>query len=635
MSKSKGNVVDPWKAIEEFGADTIRWYLLSSSHPWLPKRFDPAGVREVHRKVFDTLRSTYHFFALYANLEGWQESWQDVAPGDRPIMDRWLLSRLAQVTERVCGYYEEYNLTHAARELGDFVVDDLSNWYVRRSRDRFWGSSDSRDARAAFATLHRALVDVSRLMAPIAPFLSDWLHRSLTGGESVHLARVPRVDREVRDEALEQGMEAVRSLATLGRAARETVRIRVRQPLATLYAVVPDDRALDGELLAILRDELNVRQVEFMDRAEELVTFSAKPNFRALGARFGKQTPAIAEAIRGVPSAELATFRRGGELAVELNGDRHSILPAELDIVQTARGELVVEAEGGFTAALDANITPELRAEGLAREVVNRVQRLRKDSGLEVADRIRLAVVGGEELVAALRAHQPFLAGETLATSVELGAGPLEEGSYEAIREVDLDGVPATIGISRSTDRDGGGGGGGGPGDRASADREEGSKALLYSGLVGGVVGLDQLTKYVVERTLILYNPVPVVGDYLRLTYIHNPGAAFGLHLGDYSRYIFLTLTLLAVVLLFVWYRQTPLDDRLRLFAIATVTGGAVGNLIDRVRSRLGVVDFLDVGFGTVRWPVFNVADIAVTVGAVLLALSLWKEEQAMAAEGR
>src|SRR5690606_30425046 len=194
MSKSRGNVVDPWSAIEEHGADAIRWYLLSSSNPWLPKRFDPAGVREVQRKVFDTLRSSYHFFSLYANLEGWQPSWKDVPVPQRPIMDRWLLSRLTALTSSVIEQMEGYNLTHAVRALGDFIIDDLSNWYVRRSRDRFWGSGDSQDTRAAFATLHRCLSDVSRLLAPFAPFLADWLHRSLSGGESAHLSRLPRPD---------------------------------------------------------------------------------------------------------------------------------------------------------------------------------------------------------------------------------------------------------------------------------------------------------------------------------------------------------------------------------------------------------------------------------------------------------
>jgi isoleucyl-tRNA synthetase len=449
MSKSRGNVVNPWEAIGEFGVDAIRWYLLSSSHPWLPKRFDPTGVREVQRKVFDTLRSTYHFFSLYAGLEGWAPGGDDPAPAHRPLMDRWLLSRLSQVTETVRGHLEGYNLTHAVRELGDFVVDDLSNWYVRRSRDRFWGSADAADARAAFATLHQALVDVARMAAPVAPFLSDWLFRALNGGASVHLARFPEPDVGVRDEGLERGMDAVRRLATLGRAAREAVRIRVRQPLGSLYAVVPPRVEVTEELLEILRDELNVRSVEFMDRAEQLVTFAARPNFRALGARLGKATPRVAEAIRGVGSPELAAFRRGEPLSVEVDGQRVELAPGDLEIVQEARGELVVEAEGGFTVALDPAITPELRREGVARELVNRIQRLRKDSGLEVSDRIRLAVSGDAEVRGAVGAHRDFIAGETLALEVEVGEAPSGD-ELPFVREVDLDGVGAVIGIQRA-----------------------------------------------------------------------------------------------------------------------------------------------------------------------------------------
>ncbi|MBA4160423.1 MAG: isoleucine--tRNA ligase, partial [Gemmatimonadetes bacterium] len=285
MSKSRGNVVDPWEALGEFGADAIRWYLLTTSHPWLPKRFDPDGVREVQRKVFDTLRNSYRFFALYANLEGWTPSAEEEEPATAPLMDRWLRSRLADVSQTVLDALEAYNLTHAVRALGDFVVDDLSNWYVRRSRGRFWGSADAGDTRAAFAALHGALVVVARLMAPVAPFFADWLHRALEADASVHLARFPAFDPADRDVALERGMAAVRRLSALGRAAREEVGIRVRQPLAVLYAVTPPDTELGAELLEILRDELNVHRVEFMDRAEELVSFLARPNFRALGAR--------------------------------------------------------------------------------------------------------------------------------------------------------------------------------------------------------------------------------------------------------------------------------------------------------------------------------------------------------------
>ncbi|HET6230512.1 MAG TPA: isoleucine--tRNA ligase [Longimicrobiaceae bacterium] len=451
MSKSKGNVVNPWDAMQQHGADAIRWYLLSSSHPWLPKRFDADGVREVQRKTFDTLRNTYKFFALYAELEGWTPDAEAPALADRPVIDRWLLSRLASVTQSVAENLDGYNLTHAVRAVADFIIDDLSNWYVRRSRDRFWGSADVADARSAYATLYRALVDVTKLMAPVAPFLSDWLHRGLVGEDaSVHLADFPSADLDAVDEGLERGMDAVRTLSTLGRAAREKVAIRVRQPLEVLYAVIPEGIETGDELLEILRDELNVRRVEFMHAAEELVTFSARPNFKTVGKVHGKNTQAAAAAIRDLSSADLARFRKGEEVTYDVAGTSFALASTDLDIVQTATGDFAVESEGGFTVALDPTITPELRAEGLAREVVNRVQKLRKDSGLEVSDRIRLGVGGDDELQAALGPWRDFIGSETLGVEVAIGGAPLAADGYEHTRDVDLDGVAASIGISRS-----------------------------------------------------------------------------------------------------------------------------------------------------------------------------------------
>jgi isoleucyl-tRNA synthetase len=445
MSKSRGNIVDPWQAIGTFGADTIRWYLLSTSNPWLPKRFDPEGVKEVQRKTFDTLRQTYRFFSLYANLEGWTADAD--APAERSVLDRWLLSRLASVTAEVTEDLEGYNLTHAVRAIADFVVDDLSNWYVRRSRDRFWGSADAADTRSAFATLHQALVTVSRLMAPVAPFLSDWLHRGLTG-TSVHLAQFPVSDSTAVDLELERGMQAVRTLSTLGRAARDAVSIRVRQPLGTLYAVVPDGYGVDATLLEILRDELNVHTVEFMHAAEELVTLSARPNFKALGAVFGKRTPRVADAIRALDSAALAAFRRGEPLSVQAEGETVALAAGHFDVVQSAKGTFATVDEGGFTVALDPTITPELRLEGLARELVNRVQNLRKESGLEVQDRIRLGIFGDGEILDVTAAWGQTVADETLAVELETGSVNDFEG-YEASREVDLDGVAGTIALAR------------------------------------------------------------------------------------------------------------------------------------------------------------------------------------------
>ncbi len=352
------------------------------------------------------------------------------------------------MTEAVQGDMEAYNLTRAVRILADFIVDDLSNWYVRRSRDRFWGSAESPDARAAFATLHEALVTVARLAAPVMPFLTDWLHRALDG-QSVHLAGFPEHQDSVRDEALERGMEAVRMLATLGRAAREEVGIKVRQPLGALYAVVPQGYRVTGSLLEIVRDELNVKSVDFMDQAEELVTFSARPNFKALGVRLGNLTPQVASAIRKLSSERLAAFRCGEPLVVEVKGERVQIGAEDMEIVQIARGDLKVQAEAGFTVALDPTITPALRAEGLARELVNRVQRLRKDAGLEVSDRIRLGIAGDDEIRCASEAHRDFIAGETLARDVMIYTGEIPSNNYEITREVGLDGVRAVVGLAR------------------------------------------------------------------------------------------------------------------------------------------------------------------------------------------
>jgi isoleucyl-tRNA synthetase len=376
---------------------------------------------------------------------------EDPAPdaAARPVLDRWLLSRLATVTRDVGVHTDAYNLTHAVRAIGDFVVDDLSNWYVRRSRDRFWGNADAADTRAAFATLYEALRAVSGLMAPFAPFLADWLHRALAGA-SVHLSAFPAADEARVDAGLEAGMDAVRTLSTLGRAAREGVGIRVRQPLGRVLAVIPPGIDVGDDLLAILRDELNVRRVEFMAEAEELVTFSARPNFKALGASFGKLTPRVGDAVRGLPSEALAAFRRGEPLRVHVEGHEVTLAAEHLEVVQGARGDFAVQAEGGFTLALDPALTPELRREGLARELVNRVQKLRKDSGLEVSDRIRLGVAGGDELREAVEAFRDFVGGETLAVEVEIGGPGGVGGRYDAVRDVDLDGVAGTIALARA-----------------------------------------------------------------------------------------------------------------------------------------------------------------------------------------
>lgn len=447
MSKSRGNAVDPWDAVAEHGADAVRWYMITASQPWASKRYDAEGVREAARKHFDTWFNTYRFFALYASIEGWSPSEEDPPPSRRPLLDRWILSRLHGLVEEVNRELESYEVTRAYRSIGEFVVEDLSNWYVRRSRPRFWGSAS--DARAAFRTLWEGLVTLCRLLAPATPFAADWIHRALTG-ESVHLASFPTPDGALRDRPLEEAMESVRTLVSLGRAAREEVQIRVRQPLRRLFAVLPPGKGdLDGELWELVREELNVKEVSVLGSGDTLVRLVPRPNYRALGPRFGKRTEAAAQAIRALSQETLAAFRRGENVTVVVDGEEVPVTAEEMEVREESEGGLVVKGEGGYLVALDPTLDEELRREGLARELVNRIQRLRKDTGLEVTDRIVLGIQGPTEVLEAARAHGSFISGETLAVEMVLGGG-VAGRAFDVRREVDLDGFPATVLLGRA-----------------------------------------------------------------------------------------------------------------------------------------------------------------------------------------
>jgi isoleucyl-tRNA synthetase len=449
MSKSRGNVVDPWDAIDRFGADAIRWYFLTASQPWVPKRFDQDALGEAARRAFDTLANTYRFFALYAGLEGWRPSPADPPVPERNVMDRWILSRLEHVVAATQQALTGYELTHGARAIGDFIVDDLSNWYVRRSRGRFWGSADELDTRAAFRTLYDVLNALARLLAPFAPFHADWICRAVTGGVSVHLAPYPLPgEHGGRDAGLEAGMRTVRTLTRLGRAARERVRIRVRQPLGLLQAVVPDAAVMTTELLDVLRDELNVKRVQFLQGSGELVALRAQPNFRELGRRFGGSTQQAAQRIRELDAEQLRAYRAGAAIAIELAGESHTLAAGELEVMEEAVGGQVVESGDGCTIALDPAIDEPLRLEGLARELVSRIQRLRKESGLQVSDRIRLGVFGDVDVVRAVEQHGAYLAAETLAVEIAAGVAPADSWAHET-QAMDIDGVRAWIGVRR------------------------------------------------------------------------------------------------------------------------------------------------------------------------------------------
>jgi len=455
MSKRLGNIIDPKSVIPRYGADAIRLFLTTSSQIWTSRRFDEAGIRDTAGRFLLTFKNVYTgIFAEYANF-GWAPSKQDPPLDQRPALDRWILSRLATVEAEADQQLERYEATNAAKAVMTFFDDDVSKWYVRQSRHRFY-DVDQPDNRAAFATLHEVIAVTCRLLAPFAPFVTDWVHRELTGG-SVHLAPFKRDNPGRVDVDLERAMSHIRTLATLGRAAREEAGVKVRQPLARMVCVVPlpgvlfrgaEARAegLLEELSPLLASELNIKKIEFISSAANLVTLKARPNFRSLGKKFGKETPLAAEAVQALGSDALRDFEAGKPLYVSVGNESRGLPAEDLTIVRTASGDLVVKEEGGYFAALDPSVSGELRLEGLARELVSRVQRLRKELGFAVSDRITLSVVGGQEIQDAVKAFQKWIAAEVLA--MKITAGEKIDGTH-ATHTFDLDGQSVEVALER------------------------------------------------------------------------------------------------------------------------------------------------------------------------------------------
>ncbi len=442
MSKRVGNVVDPMAVVGRLGADTVRLYLLASSQVALPKRFDPATIPEVAGGFLTRLRNTYGFFALYA--EDWDPA-DAPAPAERPEVDRWLLGRLDALAAEVRRAWSGYDVTAGTRAIMDFCDNDLSNWYVRVNRARFW-APDARADRAALATLYEALVTATRLLAPAAPFMSDAIHRRLTG-TSVHLAPFPE-DQGRREGALEDAMAAVRTLASLARAARDAAGLRVRQPLAGMRVAVP--AAVDGgaleRLLPLLAEEVNVKRVDRVASDEELVRLRPKPNFAALGKVYGRRTPAAAETARALTAAQLRQLEAGGSVVAEADGERYTFRPEDVVVEREVRGDWLVQSDGPCVVAVDPRVSDELRREGLAREVINRVQRLRKEAGYDYATRITVSISGAPDVLAAAGAHGGFIAAETLARRFETGS---DLADPDLSQRVEIDGRDVVISLRR------------------------------------------------------------------------------------------------------------------------------------------------------------------------------------------
>ncbi|MGB7062804.1 MAG: isoleucine--tRNA ligase [Candidatus Zixiibacteriota bacterium] len=452
MHKSKGNVIDPWEVLNVQGADALRWYMLWASQPWLPTRIDMKVITEVERKFLSTLRNTYSFFTLYANIDKFDPSKHESKVEERPEMDRWIISRLNSLTKQVTYALDHYDLTRAARYIQEFVIEDLSNWYVRRSRRRFWQSEETPDKVAAYLTLWECLVTVCKLVAPYTPFIAEDLYRELCAKtdskhpESVHLTDFPKVVEEHVDKKLERKMESLRRIVILGRAARSRAQIKIRQPLGEMLVAVPkgDSREDLEPLFGLISEELNVKRVSFLEPGVSLVQLSAKPNFGRLGPKWGKRASPVAERMKSLSQDELMRFKNEGKLKIDLNGTSLELEPEDLEITEKEKEGWVVESANEYKVALSSVLTEELKDEGFARELVNKIQNMRKAAGFEVMDRIKADIKTTFRLQAAIRAFKDYIKRETLSSELSLVGA-----KGERTEEWDINGEKARISIER------------------------------------------------------------------------------------------------------------------------------------------------------------------------------------------
>lgn len=455
MSKSKGNSVEPKAILEKFGADALRWYLLTVSPPWLPTRFDLEGVQEVLRKFIGTLVNVYSFFTMYANIDAFKYDTPKTEVEERPEIDRWLLSSLNALVERVEELLTRYDLTKSARAITDFVIDDLSNWYVRRCRRRFWKSEMGEDKLAAYETLYEVMLTLSKLMAPYAPFISEEIFLNLMKErsgqpESVHLAEYPESDSDAhrfRDTDLERQMDIVRRVVFLGRALRNESGIKVRQPLERIIMVAKGEKIKKQVrgMQNLILEELNVKTIEFVEDAKELTSKRAAPKFKQLGPKLGKKVKAAAGVIQNLSNAEIAALEKKGTLPLEIEGEKIVLEVGDVDIITESAEGLVVASENDLTLALDVQISDVLREEGLAREFVNRVQNMRKNAGFDVIDRIHIFYESGKDLGNAIEKQSAYICNETLAESIE---SKLDKTAF--VEEWQINGSKAVIGIKKT-----------------------------------------------------------------------------------------------------------------------------------------------------------------------------------------
>ncbi|MDE5774507.1 MAG: class I tRNA ligase family protein, partial [Muribaculaceae bacterium] len=457
MSKRLGNAIDPFNNIERFGSDPVRWYMISNSQPWDNLKYDEEGVMEVSRKLFGTLYNTYKFFSQYANLDGFTGDEPEVPVSDRPEIDRWILSVLNSLVKEVTDSLEDYEPTRAARAIETFVLDNLSNWYVRLNRKRYWAGEMTVDKLSAYQTLYTCLLTVARLMAPFAPFFSDRLWRDLTGANnvqedkysSVHLDKFPVYDPSLSDPKLEERQSLAQIITSNVLALRRKVNLKVRQPLQTLLVPVMD--AAQKEAVQAITDlvsaEVNVKEVKVVDNEESGLVKRVKADFKKLGPKYGKIMKPLGKAIAELSQKDIAELERNGQFVFETLPDNPIITVEDVEIIPEDIPGWLVANDGNVTVAVDVTLTPELKNEGMARELVNRIQNIRKSSDFEITDRIRVRLSDEESVRAALDVFGDYVASQVLADSIELVGGLTSED--DCVTELDIDGLKVLAEIKR------------------------------------------------------------------------------------------------------------------------------------------------------------------------------------------
>lgn len=452
MSKSKGNSVDPTEVIQKFGADTVRWYMMSNSSPWENLKFSEEGLSEVQRKFFNTIVNTYSFFAMYANIDGFTYSGAAIPSSERTEMDRWVISRLNSTIKLVDEYLDDYEPTKAARAVEDFV-EELSNWYIRRNRRRFWKEGKSLDKTAAYQTLFECLMSLAKMMSPIAPFVGEWLFQRLNevakkDEESVHISFYPAVEETAIDKQLERRMDVARIISSVVLRIRNQIDVNVRQPLARIILPIDkDEQSVVESVKDIILDEVNVKKIEYVKDESGIVSKSAKPNFPVLGKRLGSKMKPVAAKINNLGNEEITKFERDGVIELTLDdGETVRISSDELEIQRTGLKGWSVETEKGITVAVDTELTPELIQEGLTREFVNRIQNMRKEADFEVTDRIVVGFSGSENLTKAVNSSLESIKTEVLAE--EINTNLLEVSDF--IKTWEIEGNDTEISIRRT-----------------------------------------------------------------------------------------------------------------------------------------------------------------------------------------